>query len=123
WGPAKGAGGDTVLVTGGVTQSSQGILAPSPLPGVRRGCTEGRSGSRPRRAYPVLVGRLEPGVPPLSRYRVGPPGHRRRATVREALPRGVPGRLELAHHPAEARELPPRLPRLQLPPGGSIREA
>ena len=40
----------------------------------------------------------------LPRPRMGSPGHRRRAPVREDQPGRVPGRPELDHHPQEARD-------------------
>ena len=53
------------------------------------------------------------GVSPLPRPRMGLPGHRRPPPVREALPRRLPGRPELAHDPQQARGVPARLRRVR----------
>ena len=65
-----------------------------------------RGGPRRGRRRPLLVGRFGARVPRLPRHRVGLPGRRRRAAVREAQPRGVPGRPVVADDPAQAGGVP-----------------
>ena len=86
---------------------------------VRGRPTSHRSGRRARRPSRLLVGRQRSGLPALPRRRVGPPGDRRRAAVREAVPGGLPGRALVADDPAQAGDLPARLRRLR--PGGRRR--
>ena len=81
----------------------------------------GPTGNAPMRLAPSTP---PPGRPPahpagsprrsrLSLRGVGPAGHRRPRALRAAGPRGLPVRPLLAHHPAQARELPRRLRRLR----------
>ena len=63
---------------------------------------------------PLLLARRPARISGLSRPRMGPAGRRRLPPLREDLPRGIPVGPVLAHHPAEAREFPPRLRRLRL---------
>src|SRR5205823_11806515 len=63
-------------------------------------------------ALPISVGALGPGVRPLPRRGMGPPGGGRRRTLRAALPRGVPVRAVLADDPAQARGVPGGVRRL-----------
>ena len=51
------------------------------------------------------------------------PGRRRRAAVREALPRGLPGRPLVADDPAQARGVPARVRRLRLRARRALRRA
>ena len=55
--------------------------------------------------------------------RVGLPGRRRRAAVREAQPRGLPGRPLVADDPAQAGGVPARVRRLRLRAGRAVRRA
>ena len=54
---------------------------------------------------------------------MGKAGHRRPASLREGVPRRIPGRTELADDSAEARELPARVRRLRHRPGRALHGA
>ena len=59
----------------------------------------------------------------LSRRRMGRAGIRRPRALREARARRLPGRPVLDHHPAQARQLPPRLRRLRAGEDRALRRA
>ena len=65
-----------------------------------------RSLRRRGRACAAAPGAGSAGLPRLPRPRMGLPGRRRPAPVREALPRGLPGRPQLADDPQQARGVP-----------------
>ena len=67
--------------------------------------------------------RLGARLPRLPRHRVGVSGRRRRAAVREAEPRGVPGRAVVADDPAQARGVPAGVRGLRRRAGRPLRRA
>ena len=71
----------------------------------------------------LLVGVLDARLPRLSRQRMGLPGRRRRAAVREAQPRGLPGGPVVADDPAQARRVPRGVRRLRLRARRALRRA
>src|SRR5580658_3714831 len=75
------------------------------------------------RAATLRVGRQRSGDDRLSRSRVGRAGARRPRAVRVPGARGRAGRSVLVDHPAQARGLPPRVPRLRSGEGRALRRA
>ena len=59
----------------------------------------------------------------LPRRRVGDAGHRRRAPVREAVARGLPGRPLVAHDPPQARGVPAGVRGIRLPAASRASDA
>ena len=68
---------------------------------------------RRRRPRPVRLGRDRPRVPPIPRRGVGHARSTIGAPLREGLPRGLPGRAVVDHHPPAAAGVPRGLPRVR----------
>ncbi|CAA9310441.1 MAG: DNA-3-methyladenine glycosylase, partial [uncultured Friedmanniella sp.] len=76
---------------------------------------------RPGREAALPLGLEQLRLPALPRHGVGAAGDQCGGTVRASDPRGVPVGAVLAHHPAQAGELPGGLRRLRPPAGGRLR--
>lgn len=94
---------------------------PSTVVDSRRRSSRRRQTSPGGQRCPLLMVRRGSAVRRHHDLEWGRPRHRRPSAAREALPEGIPGRSELAHHFAQARAIPQRVQGLRHRGGCTVR--